>query len=192
MDLKTLSGFSFLACLAACQPAPGEEASRQSSTPAEMAPTDPVDAVLVAADGSSAGHVILRHGPRGLLITVEGENWPEGWHGVHVHAVGRCDPPTFESADGHLNETAEPTPHGLLNFDGGPDYGDLQNVYATAAGTARAEVYLPTAQASGHGIEGGLSLIVHANRDDHVSQPIGGAGDRIACAVLIAEPTRGG
>ena len=33
----------------------------------------------------------------------------------------------------------------------------------------------------------GLSLIVHANPDDHVSQPIGGAGDRIACAVLIPE-----
>ena len=30
----------------------------------------------------------------------------------------------------------------------------------------------------------GLSFLVHANRDDHVSQPIGGAGDRIACGVF--------
>ncbi len=32
----------------------------------------------------------------------------------------------------------------------------------------------------------GLSFLVHANRDDHVSQPIGGAGDRIACGVFTA------
>jgi Cu-Zn family superoxide dismutase len=30
----------------------------------------------------------------------------------------------------------------------------------------------------------GSALIVHANQDDHVSQPIGGAGARIACAVI--------
>ncbi|PZN98004.1 MAG: superoxide dismutase family protein, partial [Alphaproteobacteria bacterium] len=30
----------------------------------------------------------------------------------------------------------------------------------------------------------GLSFLVHANLDDHVSQPIGGAGARIACGVF--------
>jgi len=28
--------------------------------------------------------------------------------------------------------------------------------------------------------------VIHANPDDHNSQPIGGAGDRVACAVLSA------
>ncbi|WP_368859879.1 superoxide dismutase family protein [Mycobacterium tuberculosis] len=30
----------------------------------------------------------------------------------------------------------------------------------------------------------GSALIIHAKADDHKSQPIGGAGDRIACAAI--------
>ena len=37
----------------------------------------------------------------------------------------------------------------------------------------------------------GLALVIHANADDHTTQPIGGAGDRIACAVLSCAWYRG-
>ncbi|HBS33699.1 MAG TPA: superoxide dismutase family protein, partial [Parvularcula sp.] len=30
----------------------------------------------------------------------------------------------------------------------------------------------------------GFAIIIHANPDDHVTQPIGGAGDRVACAAF--------
>jgi superoxide dismutase, Cu-Zn family len=30
----------------------------------------------------------------------------------------------------------------------------------------------------------GSSLVIHANADDGLTQPIGGAGDRVACAVI--------
>jgi Cu-Zn family superoxide dismutase len=30
----------------------------------------------------------------------------------------------------------------------------------------------------------GSAVVVHASPDDHLSQPIGGAGARVACAVL--------
>ena len=33
----------------------------------------------------------------------------------------------------------------------------------------------------------GSSLIIHENPDDHTSQPIGGAGGRIACAVIAKQ-----
>ena len=32
----------------------------------------------------------------------------------------------------------------------------------------------------------GSALVIHANADDHTSQPIGGAGDRVACGVIGA------
>ena len=31
---------------------------------------------------------------------------------------------------------------------------------------------------------GGRALVIHASPDDHVTQPIGGAGARIACGVI--------
>ena len=30
----------------------------------------------------------------------------------------------------------------------------------------------------------GSAAIIHEGRDDHMSQPIGGAGGRVACAVI--------
>ena len=30
----------------------------------------------------------------------------------------------------------------------------------------------------------GSALVIHAELDDHITQPIGGAGGRVACAVL--------
>lgn len=189
MNIKLLSSLASFTVLAACGQASGQPASETSRPDAAATPAEPVQAALVAADGSPAGQVTMRQGPYGLLFTVEGEGWPEGWHGTHLHAVGSCEAPAFESAGGHVNHPEQTRPHGLLNFDGGPDYGDLQNVHAGADGVARAEVYLTHAGLSpdiGDMADGdGLSFVVHANPDDHLSQPIGGAGDRIACAVLI-------
>ncbi|MBC7985550.1 MAG: superoxide dismutase family protein, partial [Sphingomonadaceae bacterium] len=65
------------------------------------------------------------------------------------------------------------------------------NIHASADGSVKAEVYLSGAGLIGPGVDqmdaDGLSFLVHTNRDDHVSQPIGGAGDRIACGVIKAE-----
>jgi Cu-Zn family superoxide dismutase len=143
---------------------------------------------LKTASGADAGMVTMFKGPMGYLMRVEGQGWPAGWHGVHLHSVGTCEGPGFTSAGGHVNHSEGARPHGLLNSNGGPDLGDLQNVWAGADGTVKAEVYLA---GSGLGMDGmdlmdanGLSFLVHANADDHVSQPIGGAGARIACGVF--------
>ncbi|WP_296815624.1 superoxide dismutase family protein [Brevundimonas sp.] len=156
--------------------------------PAPTGPESPITVEIRLSDGSPAGRVTMLHGPQGVLLRIEGENWPQGWHGAHLHAVGTCEGPGFQSAGGHVNHPQTQRPHGLLNFDGGPDHGDLQNVYAHADGVARAEVYLASpALAGDHGATNadGLALVIHASADDHVTQPIGGAGARIACAVLI-------
>jgi Cu-Zn family superoxide dismutase len=177
----------FLACLAFPLTVAFTTAQAQTPPPSTPIPARVATAVLKATDGSDAGIVTAYRGPLGILLRVEGRGWPAGWHGVHLHAVGRCDTPGFTSAGAHVNH-AEARPHGLLNHAGGPDLGDLQNIWAGPDGTANAEVYLAGSGLGMHGMDlldsDGLSFLVHANADDHITQPIGGAGARIACGVF--------
>lgn len=185
---------SLLALLVAAPLALGAAAAlAQSATPAPAptpaAPPQPVvTAALKTADGADAGTVTGYEGPLGMIFRVEGKGWPAGWHAVHLHAVGTCEAPGFTSAGGHVNHAEAARPHGLLNKDGGPDLGDLQNIFAAADGSAHADVYLAWEGLDAHEsdyVDGnGLSFVVHANPDDYVSQPIGGAGPRIACGVF--------
>lgn len=165
------------------------QAAAPAQTPAPAPPPQPVvTATLKTADGADAGTVRGYEGPMGMIFRVEGKGWPAGWHAVHLHAVGSCEAPAFTSAGAHVNHAEGARPHGLLNKSGGPDLGDLQNIYAAADGTANADVYLAWAGLDAHEgdyVDGnGLSFVVHANPDDYVSQPIGGAGPRIACGVF--------
>ena len=79
--------------------------------------------------------------------------------------------------------------HGLLNPKA-DDAGDLPNIWAGADGTAHAEVYSTLVSVGGAGKRpaladaDGSALVVHANPDDYTTQPIGGAGARVACAVI--------
>lgn len=161
---------------------PSAQADPAHAAPAPLPPAPSAIAELKASDGTRVGQVTAYSGPKGVLMRVEGHNWPAGWHGVHLHAVGRCEGPGFTSAGAHANHSEGPSPHGLLNMAGGPDLGDLQNVHAAADGSVNAEVYA----ANPGQIVTGLSFLVHANPDDHFSQPIGGAGPRIACGVFEA------
>ena len=147
-------------------------------------------AVLVNAAGANIGRVDLRQGSTGLVIKVEASGLTPGWHGIHIHATGQCDAP-FTSSGAHINHGEPKAPHGLLNA-AGPDDGDLPNVYAGADGKVSAELFTTRARISSQGPgqwlwdADGSAIIIHANPDDHSTQPIGGAGDRAACAALSA------
>ena len=157
---------------------------------ARATPGDFGEATLRNGAGATVGRAVLIQGPTGLLIRIEADGLTPGWHGVHIHAAGRCDAP-FTSAGAHINH-AEPTaPHGLLNARG-PDDGDLPNLFADAQGHARVEVFTTRARIASKGPgqwlwdEDGSAIVIHAGIDDHVSQPIGGAGDRVVCGVMAA------
>jgi len=147
-------------------------------------------ASIINGQGAEIGKATLTQGPTGLLIKVEATGLTPGWHGIHIHATGQCAAP-FTSAGAHINHTDPKTPHGLLNAQG-PDDGDLPNLYAAADGSAHGEFFTAKARISQDGPgqwlwdADGSALVIHANPDDHNSQPIGGAGDRVACAVLKA------
>lgn len=79
--------------------------------------------------------------------------------------------------------------HGLLH-EGANDAGDLPNLYVAADGTATVELYSSLVSLNAGGKHpalldaDGSSVVIHANPDDYTTQPIGGAGDRVACAVI--------
>jgi len=165
-------------------------ANDYSDAPARAAVGDFGEATLINAVGANVGRAILTQGPTGLLIRIEADGLTPGWHGVHIHATGQCAAP-FTSAGAHINHAEPKAPHGLLNAQG-PDDGDLPNVHSDAQGRVRAEVFTTRARIAAEGPgqwlwdADGSALVIHANVDDHSSQPIGGAGDRVACGIMAA------
>ncbi|MDO9587041.1 MAG: superoxide dismutase family protein [Brevundimonas sp.] len=188
MRAARLTAFALLPLAAALAGCVSVSAHDRSEAPRRAAMGDFGEATLVNASGDRVGRAVLTQGPTGLLIRIEAEGLTPGWHGVHIHATGRCDAP-FTSAGAHVNHGE--APHGLLN-PGGPDDGDLPNIHADAAGRVRAEVFTTRARIAADGPgqwlsdADGSALVIHANADDHASQPIGGAGARVACGVMAA------
>jgi superoxide dismutase, Cu-Zn family len=145
---------------------------------------------LKNSTGGSAGTATLTAAPNGVLVHVEAKGLAPGWHGMHFHEVGDCSKPGFTSAGAHIHSQASVV-HGLLNPDGN-DSGDLPNLYASADGTAMVEVFSTYVSFEGSTTrpalldKDGSALVIHASPDDYKTQPIGGAGARIACGVIGA------
>ncbi|MEF9605714.1 superoxide dismutase family protein [Paracoccus sp. PXZ] len=141
-------------------------------------------ATFLDGEGREAGTAALTATPDGVLIEVEATGLPAShWVAFHIHETGTCDHSTgHESAGGHFNPAD--APHGVLS-DGGPHAGDMPNIWVDAEGTARAQVFNPmvTLAEGGNAIKG-RALMIHAGPDDYQTQPTGGAGDRLACAVI--------
>ncbi len=60
---------------------------------------------LINGEGQKIGQAVLMQAARGVLIHVEAEGLPPGWHALHIHEYGACEAPKFESAGGHYNPT---------------------------------------------------------------------------------------
>ncbi|MFN3726581.1 MAG: superoxide dismutase family protein [Allosphingosinicella sp.] len=121
----------------------------------------------------------------GLRISVSSSGLRAGTYGLHVHAVGRCDPPDFTSAGGHWNPTMRQ--HGSQNPQG-PHRGDLPNLIVGANGQGEIAFTIPDARLSG-GVGGmldadGAAIVVHAGPDDYRTDPSGNSGARIGCGVF--------
>lgn len=186
----TQPAFTTAIALAALALAPLPTAASTQPLPTAAASTTP--GVLMGANGQPIGKVALTPAPTGVLLRVEASGLTPGWHGMHLHAVADCSGAGFKLAGAHINHPGQPAPHGLLNPKG-PDAGDLPNIHVGTDGTAQAEFFTTLVRMGGSTdsrpdlLDGdGSALIIHANPDDHLSQPIGGAGDRVACALIKA------
>jgi Cu-Zn family superoxide dismutase len=141
---------------------------------------------LKGADGAMHGTITVTGAPKGVLLRIEARGLTPGWHGAHFHEKGDCSDAKFTSAGSHVHATA-PVTHGLMNAQAN-DAGDLPNIHVGSDGTATVELYSTLVSLNGAAPmlmdADGSALVIHAKPDDYTSQPIGGAGDRVACAVI--------
>jgi len=145
---------------------------------------DKASAVLKDKDGKEVGKVELTDTPSGVLMRLTLDGVPPGDHAVHVHTVGKCEPPDFKSAGPHFNP--DDTKHGLMNAEG-PHAGDMPNLHVPEGGKLTVEVLneMVTLDAKPALLDDdGSAIVVHATSDDYQTDPAGNAGDRIACGVV--------
>ena len=140
-------------------------------------------------DGRSVGTVTFTQGAYGVVVSAQFTGLPPGVHAMHIHEVGRCEPP-FTSAGGHYNPAFRL--HGVKNRSGF-HAGDLPNFTAPATGTVRVDA-ITRDVTLGQGANSlftpqGTALMIHSDPDDYMSDPGGNAGVRIACGVIVRDST---
>jgi Cu-Zn family superoxide dismutase len=140
------------------------------------------------AQGKSVGNIIIWDQGPGVALELHLHDLTPGDHGIHFHAVPKCEAPDFKSAGGHFNP--ENKKHGFDSPDG-HHAGDMTNFTVNADG--KAEVRLEdkdvTLKDGPHSLFGkdGAAIVVHAKADDYKTDPSGNSGDRVACGVIAKE-----
>ncbi len=134
-----------------------------------------------AKNSKVKGTVLFVQENAGVHVTAEVTGLTPGEHGFHIHEKGDCSAADFSSAGGHFNPSHKP--HGGMESME-HHAGDLGNLTADATGKAHLDFVSHDLSLDGTNSVVGRSVIVHANRDDLVSQPAGNAGPRIACGAI--------
>jgi Cu-Zn family superoxide dismutase len=143
---------------------------------------------LAGLDGKPMGTADFRAVNRGVLIEFDLTGLSPGPHALHLHVSGNCDAKTGFTSAGPILSLLPGKLHGFL-AKGGPETGDLPNQFAGADGHLHASV-ITNAFTLGNGKRSifdhdGVALIVDARGDDYRTQPLGNAGTRIGCGVVM-------
>lgn len=162
-------------------------------------------AELVNPEGEPRGTAEFAEADGGTLVTVNATDLEPGFHGLHIHGAGLCEPdsenPTqpgergaFLSAGGHLTGPGGEAGH--------PEHaGDLPTLYVTEDGTARIVTLTDRLDRDLLLDEDGSTVMVHENSDnlaniperyapegaDEETRNAGDGGSRIACGVVTEE-----
>jgi Cu-Zn family superoxide dismutase len=146
---------------------------------------------LVDTQGRNVGEARLQQTPHGVLLKLELKNATPGVHALHIHEVGRCEAPSFESAGGHFAPSARQ--HGFLNARG-PHAGDLPNIEVPASTQLTVEHLVSdvTLEPGAQSLldSNGSAIVIHAGKDDYATEPAGDSGDRLACGRIAPDGAR--
>ena len=141
---------------------------------------------VMDSKGNSIGAAELTETDSGVRIRLQLKGLEPGVKAIHFHEVGKCDPPQFTTAGGHVNPAKK-----LHGFDNPKGYhaGDLPNLKVNNKGVVDLEITTPNVtlekgKAKSLLDEDGSALIIHEKEDDYVTDPSGNSGDRIACAII--------
>lgn len=139
-------------------------------------------AKLTNAKGEEVGTALLAQSVDGVAVVVNMHGLAARKYAIHVHAVGKCDPPDFQSAGPHLNPTDKKE---------GLHVGDLPDfeVDANGKGDVVATMKGATLDDGPNGLfspQGTTIVIQDKAKEDTTAAA--SAGARVACGVV----TRGG
>jgi superoxide dismutase, Cu-Zn family len=161
-------------------------------------------AIVRDVNGTELAVVTFRDGGNGrVIVRATAKKLPEGFHGFHVHAVGKCDPKAVDA-----NGKVVPFMSAGAHFDKGgsnkhPDQsGDLPVLLVNGDGTGSTTVTTTRFSINDLFPAGGTSVVVHAAADNFANIPTrfagpdgqtgpdaetlktGDAGGRIGCGVI--------
>jgi len=144
--------------------------------------TEAIAEVRPTEGHQAAGTVVFVATPEGTRVVVRLSGVPEGPHGFHVHHYGDCSDPDAMSAGGHFNPKG--VDHGIPGESHELHIGDMGNVVAAADDTVSVDLVFDHLPLDGPYSIIGRSVIVHVDPDDG-GQPLGNAGPRIGCGVIL-------
>ncbi|MDQ3643395.1 MAG: superoxide dismutase family protein [Actinomycetota bacterium] len=172
--------------LAAC----GDDDEPALQTTTSVAPPATVPgarAELTNAQAQPVGEVTFTERDAKVVVEANLRGLPPGFHGFHIHAVGKCEAP-FTSAGGHLTLGTQAHP---------VHAGDQPVLLVAANGTAETRFATDRYKLSDLLPPDGRAMIVHAGADnygnvpsryapaiDQMTKDTGDAGERLGCGVI--------
>lgn len=142
------------------------------------APTHGV-AVMMASKGQKVSGVLqLQETDEGVHVWGEIKELTPGEHGFHIHEFGDLRSDDGTATGSHFSSPGHA--HGDINTQKGHE-GDFGNITADDKGVAKIDLV-----AHGMKLQNvlGRAFVVHAGKDDLMTQPSGNSGARIGVALI--------
>lgn len=147
-----------------------------------------VSAKIVDRDGDPVGTAKVITTRQGTRVEIRTSGLTPGWHGVHIHTVGKCEG-DFTSSQGHLNPT---------DADHPDHAGDLPQMLVMKNGDSVLSFATDRFTARSLMDRDGSAFVVHSGPDNYANIPTryiqsgpdaetlsaGDAGSRVACGVF--------